>query len=221
MPSILLSHIANCVEMGKVDLRSPHPASLGGQNGADEWTKQAIDEGVSPGEILHEGLIAGMAVVGKKFRDGQMFLPEVLMAAKAMTAAMKHLEPHFLSGSIQPRGTIILGTVKGDLHDIGKKIVSLFFQGGGWRVVDLGVDVSTAKFLAAIETHQPSAIGLSALLTTTMLNMEGTIQEVKAHHPSVKIIIGGAPVTAEFARKSGADGYAPDPQGGLEWLAQV
>jgi methylmalonyl-CoA mutase cobalamin-binding subunit len=98
----------------------------------------------------------------------------------AMTAAMKHLEPHFLSGDVKPRGTIVLGTVKGDLHDIGKKIVSLFFQGGGWKVIDLGVDVSTEKFLAAIETHQPAAVGLSALLTTTMLNMEKTIQEAKA-----------------------------------------
>jgi 5-methyltetrahydrofolate--homocysteine methyltransferase len=221
MPSSLLFQIARCIELGKVDCRSPHPADLAGQNGADEWTRQAIDEGLPPAEILHDGLIAGMGIVGTKFRDGQIFLPDVLMSAKAMTAAMKHLEPHFLSGDIRPRGTVVLGTVKGDLHDIGKKIVSLFFQGEGWKVVDLGVDVSTAKFLAAIETHKPVAIGLSALLTTTMLNMEGTIREVKAQHPSVKIIIGGAPVTAEFARKSGADGYAPDPQGGLEWLAQV
>jgi 5-methyltetrahydrofolate--homocysteine methyltransferase len=219
--STLLVQIARCVEVGKVNLQSPHPADLKGQFGADEWTKQALDEGVSPTEILHNGLIAGMGVVGKKFREGQMFLPEVLMSAKAMTAAMKHLEPHFLSGNIKPRGTIVLGTVKGDLHDIGKKIVSLFFQGGGWKVVDLGIDVSTEKFIAAIEIHQPKAVGLSALLTTTMLNMERTIQEAKAKYPSLKIIIGGAPVTAEFARKAGADGYAPDPQGGLEWLAQI
>ena len=214
----LLSHIAECVEAGKINRSSPHPPELAGQDGADEWTARALAGGVPPTRVLHDGLIAGMAVVGLRFREGRVFLPEVLMSAKAMTAAMTHLQPFFTSGDIKPRGVVVLGTVKGDLHDIGKKIVSLFLQGGGWRVVDLGVDVTPEKFLAAIETHDPVAVGMSALLTTTMLNMERAVREIKAKHPNVSVLIGGAPVTQSFAEKIGADAYAADPQKGLEYL---
>ncbi len=217
----LLSQIAQCVEIGKINAQSPYPPQLKGQPGTDELTKQALESGATPDDVLNQGLIAGMSVVGKKFRDGSMFLPEVLMSAKAMTAAMKHLEPFFNSGAIVPKGTVVLGTVKGDLHDIGKKIVSLFLQGGGWKVVDLGVDVSTERFLQAVETHKPNAVGMSALLTTTMLNMEQTAKDIRARYPELKIIIGGAPVSKEFAAKIGADHYAPDPQRGLEYLNSI
>ncbi len=217
----LLNQIAHCVEIGKINAQSAYPPQDKGQPGTDELTKQALESGVSPNDVLNQGLIAGMSVVGKKFREGSMFLPEVLMSAKAMTAAMKHLEPFFTSGAIVPKGTVVLGTVKGDLHDIGKKIVSLFLQGGGWKVVDLGVDVSTEKFLQGIETHKPNAVGMSALLTTTMLNMEQTAKDIRARYPELKIIIGGAPVSKEFAAKIGADHYAPDPQRGLEYLNSI
>jgi 5-methyltetrahydrofolate--homocysteine methyltransferase len=183
--------------------------------------KQALDAGIPPTAVLHDGLVAGMTVVGTRFRAGHLFLPEVLMSAKAMTAAMKHLQPFFVSGSIRPKGTVVLGTVKGDLHDIGKRIVSLFLQGGGWQVIDLGVNVTPEKFVQAIDTHHPVAVGLSALLTTTMLNMEQTVLEIRAKYPGVKILIGGAPVSEEFAMKIGADAYAADPQKGLDYLNRL
>jgi len=131
---------------------------------------------------------------------------------------MKHLKPYFMSGEVKHKGKIVMGTVTGDLHDIGKKIVAMFFEGGGWEVIDLGVDVSAERFVQAIEEHKPLAVGLSALLTTTMVSMESITKEIKAKIPEVKVIIGGAPVTQDFADRIGADAYSPDPQGALDYL---
>ncbi len=214
----IVKEIAVCVERGKVDVKSPHPPELKGKEGADELTVKALKFGQSPKTILTEGLIAGMSVVGEKFRRNEIYLPDVLMSARAMTAAMNHIRPYFSSGDVQHKGKIILGTVQGDLHDIGKKIVGMFFEGGGWNVIDLGVDVGAEKYLAAIEEHNPEAIGLSALLTTTMVNMEKITKVVKKKYPDVKVLIGGAPITEEYKNKIGADIYSPDPQGALEYL---
>jgi methanogenic corrinoid protein MtbC1 len=215
---MLLEQIAICVERGKINAKSPYPPDLKGQEGADELTKRALDEGITPADILNSGLMIGMQRIGIRFRDKKIFVPDVLIAAKAMNAAMVHLRPFFLSNVVRHKGTIVVGTVLGDLHDIGKNIVSMILEGGGWKVVDLGVDVSPEKFLAAIAEHKPQAIGLSALLTTTMVNMEQVVKKVKEVSRSVKIIIGGAPVTQSFSDQIGADGYFAEPQGALEYL---
>ncbi|MBN1272396.1 MAG: cobalamin-dependent protein [Candidatus Aminicenantes bacterium] len=217
----IIEQIALCIEKGKISAASNHPAEMKGQPGADELTKRALEKETEPGIVLKKGLIKGMEKVGRLFRNNEIFLPDVLMAAKAMTAAMEHLRPHFQSGKIRHQGIIVLGTVAGDLHDIGKKIVGMFFEGGGWDVIDLGVDVKSDMFLKTVEEYQPRAVGLSALLTTTMVNMEKITEAVKGRFPKVKVIVGGAPLTESFAAKIGADAYFPDPQGSLEYLDGV
>jgi 5-methyltetrahydrofolate--homocysteine methyltransferase len=159
-----------------------------------------------------------MGAIGKKFSENKVFVPDVLMAAKAMQAGMAHLRPFFESGEAQHRGTLIIGTVQGDLHDIGKNLVCMVMEGGGFKVVDLGVDVSTEKFMEAVKENPGCAVGLSALLTTTMVNMEKTVKAVKETDADTKVIVGGAPLTMEFAKKIGADFYSPDPQGALDYL---
>ena len=214
----MLRRIARSVELGKINADSPYPPELVGQDGTDECVRKALETGIPPKEVLNQGLVAGMKTVGDRFRDGALFLPEVLMAARALTAGFEHLKPYFRSGELKPKGTILIGTVAGDLHDIGKKIVSLFLEGGGWQVVDLGVDVPAGKFLAAIEAHQPFAVALSTLLTTTMASMEAITREIKAQRPGIRVIVGGAPLTRTFADRIGADKYSADPQGALDFL---
>lgn len=214
----LLERIAICVDKGKVNFQSFHPPEMKGQEGADELVQIALREGISPDEILRTGLVAGMRQVGEKFKRKEIYLPDVLISAKAMTAGMGHLRPYFLSGDIQHKARIVMGTVSGDLHDIGKKIVAMIFEGGGWEVIDCGVDVSAESFIEAIDRYSPHAVGLSALLTTTMVSMEQITKEIKSAHPRILVIIGGAPVSEEFAKKIGADMYSTDPQGALELL---
>ncbi len=220
--SELLSRIAACVEFGKINKAAPFPPDMKGQEGADELTRQALDEGISAQRILTEGLMIGMEKVGIKFRENRVFVPQVLMSAKAMSTAMIHLKPFFLSGEVKEKGIFIIGTVEGDLHDIGKNLVSMMVEGNGWKVVDLGTDVKADRFIEALQEHKNAFVGLSALLTTTMVNMEKIAKAIKVAVPDVKIAIGGAPVTDEFRQKIGADAYAPDPQGLVEYLnAQV
>jgi len=219
--SEILEKIAECIEKGKIDANSPHPPDMKGQDGADEYTRKALDEGVSPEEILADALVPGMKVVGEKFANGEVFIPDLLMSSKAMNAAMAHLEPFFDSGEVKAKGTLIIGTVQGDLHDIGKNLVGMVVKGGGWELIDLGVDVSPEKFLAEIEKHPGCAVGLSALLTTTMPNMERICNSIKENSPDTKVIIGGAPITEKFAEKIGADAYYPDPQGAVEYLNSI
>ncbi|OGD28483.1 MAG: cobalamin-binding protein [Candidatus Aminicenantes bacterium RBG_13_63_10] len=214
----LLGRIALCIERGKADAPSPYPPDLAGEEGADELARRALEAGAAPEEVMRRGLVAGMERVGRLFRDGEFFLPDVLMSARAMTAALEHLKPHFLSGRVRHKGKVVMGTVTGDIHDIGKKVVSLFLQGAGWEVVDLGVDVPAEKFLAAVAEHRPRAVGLSALLTTTMAHMEDITRAIKTRHPDVLVLVGGAPVTRDFAEHIGADGTSPDPQGAVELL---
>jgi 5-methyltetrahydrofolate--homocysteine methyltransferase len=214
----LLERIAICIEKGKVNLQSLHPPEMKDQAGADELVRSALKEGISPAEILEMGLVVGMSQVGEKFQRNEIYLPDVLIAARAMTAGMEHLKPYFSSGDIQHQGRIVMGTVAGDLHDIGKKIVAMIFKGGGWDVIDCGVDVSAENFIKAIDQYSPHAVGLSALLTTTMIHMEQITKEIKSKYAGVLVVIGGAPVTAEFAGRIGADVYSPDPQGALDSL---
>jgi methanogenic corrinoid protein MtbC1 len=189
-----------------------------GKNGADELTLMALDEGFGPGEILENSLMEGMGKVGIKFRENKIFVPQVLMSAKAMSAAMLHLKPFFLSGEAKRKGTFIIGTVQGDLHDIGKNLVSMMVEGSGYEVIDLGTDVNAEQFISASEQHPGSILGLSALLTTTMANMENIVKKMKDHVPGSRICIGGAPVTQDFCDRIQADFYSPDPQGLVEYL---
>jgi methanogenic corrinoid protein MtbC1 len=214
----ILNKIAICVQNGKTDKVSPYPPDMKGQDGADELTGRALEEGKRPDEILENALIPAMAVVGDRFSRKEIYVPQMLMAAKAMNSAMKHLKPFFQSGETKRKGKFIIGTVSGDLHDIGKNLVSMMIEGGGWEVIDLGVDVGTEKFLKAIEENPGAVIGLSALLTTTMENMKKTVSSLKEKHSGLKILVGGAPVTQEYCDKIGADFYSPDPQGAVNYL---
>ncbi|MCX6150950.1 MAG: corrinoid protein [Ignavibacteriales bacterium] len=214
----LLEKISVCVERGKINAQSPYPPDLKGQDGAFELTKKALEIGLPPQSILNDGLMIGMKHIGEKFRENKIFVPDVLISAKAMKAAMELLKPYFQSGEVKHKGSIVLGTVTGDLHDIGKNIVSMVIEGGGWKVIDLGVDAGADKFINAINEFKVNAVGLSALLTTTMQNMETIAHKIKEAHPEVKVLVGGAPLTNEFANKIGADVYSPDPQGALEYL---
>jgi len=213
----LIGQISICIERGKVNRAAPYPPDLKEQDGADELAKQAIDAGIDPNEIL-QGCMTGMQKIGEKFARNEAFVPELLMSAKAMTAVMTHLKPFFQSGNVQRKGKFVIGTVGGDLHDIGKKLVAMVVEGNGWEVIDLGVDVSTDKFIAAIDEHPGCVVGMSALLTTTMVNMENSIQTIKEKYPDTKVIVGGAPLSSDYANKINADGYAPDPQGTVELL---
>lgn len=217
----LLEKIAYCVEYGKINKKAPYPPDLKDQDGADELTKQALDKGLAANDILTQGLVKGMEKIGVKFRENKVFVPQVLMSAKAMSTAMEHLKPFFMSGDVKRKGTFMIGTVAGDLHDIGKNLVSMMIEGNGWEVIDLGTDVRSEIFMEAIKSHSINYLGLSALLTTTMVNMEKTVKEIKAEMPDIKILIGGAPVNEEFRGQIGADFYSPDPQGAVEYLNKL
>lgn len=218
----LLQKLAECVEFGKINKIAPFPPQMKGEDGADEIARQLIDNGTDPQKILTEGLMPGMERVGIKFRENKVFVPQVLMSAKAMNTAMQHLKPFFLSGAARQKGTFIIGTVEGDLHDIGKNLVSMMVEGNGWKVVDLGVDVKAERFVSALHENPNAIVGLSALLTTTMTSMEKITRAVKEAVPTVKVAVGGAPVTQDFCNRIGADAYSRDPQGLVEYLnAQV
>jgi len=199
----------------------------GKRNDAAELTKKLIDAGVPAKRILDEGLIAGMSEVGEKFKNGEYFVPEVLVAARAMKAAMELLRPLLAASDVEPIGTVVIGTVRGDLHDIGKNLVAMMLEGAGFRVVDLGVDVPAEKFIEAAREHNAEIVGMSALLTTTMTYMPEVIKALEAEgiRNRVKVIVGGAPVTQEWADQIGADGYAPDAASAVdkckELLAQL
>lgn len=214
----IIEKIAFCIERGKVNKDAPFPPDLRGQEGSDELTLVALQSNISPDEIL-DACIQGMQRVGDKFSRNEVFVPELLMASKAMYAVMKHLQPYFESGAIKTKGKFIIGTVAGDLHDIGKNLVSMVVKGNGWEVIDLGIDAKPHKFLDAIKSHPDcTAVGLSALLTTTMVNMAKTVEEIKKTFPETKVIVGGAPVTKDAALRMGADAYGKNPQEAVEFL---
>jgi 5-methyltetrahydrofolate--homocysteine methyltransferase len=182
-----------------------------------QLVSQALSSGLRAGQILHEGLLAGMEEVGRRFRDGVYFLPEVLVAADALKAGMALLQPHLVAENVRPEKTAVIGTVAGDLHDIGKNLVGIMLQGAGFEVIDLGVDVPAERFVEVCRERSVSVVGLSALLTTTMPAMEATVRRLRAEltRPP-KILVGGAPVTQEYADRIGADGYGPDAASGAE-----
>ncbi|OFW51628.1 MAG: methyltransferase, partial [Actinobacteria bacterium RBG_13_35_12] len=177
-----------------------------------ELVKQALEENLLPKDILENGLIKGMNIIGVKFKKNEVYVPEVLIAARAMHTGMSILQPKLIETGVKNIGTIAIGTVKGDLHDIGKNLVKMMLEGAGFEVIDLGVDVTTDKFVEAVKEHKPNIIGMSALLTTTMVNMAEVIKALEAAglRDKVKIMIGGAPITQNYADQIGADGYSPD-----------
>ena len=184
----------------------------GKANDVKELVEKALANGAEPGSVLTEGLLAGMGVVGARFKKNEVYVPEVLIAARAMKAGMEVLQPHLASAGVEPVGVAVVGTVKGDLHDIGKNLVCMMLEGAGFKVVDAGIDVAPEKFVEVIVENNASIVGVSALLTTTMTNMKSVVEAVKASEKAgqTKVIIGGAPVTQSFCDEIGADGYAPD-----------
>ncbi len=190
----------------------------GNRKKVQELVSLAIKEGVPTERIINEGLIAGMQVVGERFKNNEIFVPEVLVSARAMHAGMDLLKPLLAKSPEILKGKIVIGTVKGDLHDIGKNLVTMMLEGAGYQVIDLGIDVDAEKFVESVKTHNPNILGMSALLTTTMPYMKVTIEalEKAGLRDKIKVIVGGAPVTEEFAKEIGADGYAEDAGSAVE-----
>ncbi len=184
----------------------------GNSASVEELTKKALSQDISAEEILNNGLVGGMNIVSEKFKNNEIFIPEVLISAKSMNSGLEIIKPILAEEKVKTRGKVVIGTVKGDLHDIGKNIVAMLLQGAGFDVVDLGADVSKEKFLEFVKNERADILGMSALLTTTMIYMKETIETLKnaGLRENVKVIIGGAPVTESYAAQIDADGYAPD-----------
>ncbi len=212
--------IALCIARGKVNKASPFPPDLKGQDGADEIAGEALRNGVSP-NLLLEGCMRGMDQVGKDFSENRAFVTNLVVSAGAMNAVLKHIKPFLESGEVQRKGKFVIGTVAGDLHDIGKNLVSMIITGGGFEVIDLGVDVTTGKFMDAMAKHPGCFVGLSALLTTTMVNMENCVKTIKKTYPDARVLIGGAPITQDFCTQIGADFYSPNAHDAVRYLNGV
>ena len=184
----------------------------GNTDKVEKLVKQALEEEIAPKDILENGLIEGMNIIGIKFKNNEVYVPEVLIAARAMHAGMDILKPKLIEAGVKNIGKVVIGTVKGDLHDIGKNLVKMMLEGAGFEVIDLGVDVSSETFVSAVKKYQPDILGMSALLTTTMINMGEVIKALQSANlrEKVKVMIGGAPITKNYAEQIGADGYSPD-----------
>ena len=193
----------------------------GSMDKVKELTLKALNEGEAAEKVLKGGLIPAMDRIGVRFRNNEIFIPEVLIAARAMHAGMGVLKPILAKSTTSTMTKVIIGTVKGDLHDIGKNLVGMMLEGAGFEVVDLGIDVPPEKFIQSAKESGAQVIGMSALLTTTMMQMQTTIQKIKAEGLKVKTVIGGAPLTAEFAKQIGADGYAPDAASAVSMIKEV
>lgn len=189
----------------------------------EELVGRSMEEKISFDDIINDGFISAMAVVGERFKNGEIFVPEMLMAARAMKAGLKVLEPAVIAGERKYFGKIVIGTVQGDLHDIGKNLVGMMLQGSGYEVIDLGIDVKAEKFIEAVKEHRPQVLGLSALLTTTMRFMKETVTAIDQAglRDKIKIIVGGAPITQRFANEIKADGYAPDAGSAVELVRNL
>ncbi|MGD0744282.1 MAG: corrinoid protein [Verrucomicrobiota bacterium] len=195
-------------------MNEPHPLTqaiiAGRRKDVPALVQQCLDAGETAGAIVEQRLVPGMAVIGERFKRNEIFVPEMLIAARAMKEALKILEPKLVAAGIKPEHSAIIGTVEGDLHDIGKNLVAMMWKGANIDVIDLGANVPVAKFVETIRQRQPKLVGLSALLTTTMPAMRDTVKTIRDAGLTVKILVGGAPITREYAREIGADGYAPD-----------
>ena len=182
----------------------------GKKNDVEALVDQALSSGIPTRQILNQGLIAAMEKLGVKFKNNEVFIPEVLVAARAMNAGLTKLEPYLIKDKVEPKGLVVIGTVKGDLHDIGKNLVAMMLKGAGYKIVDLGADVAPEKFIDAARTNKADVVALSALLTTTMVQMKTVIQALQASGLKMPVIVGGAPLTQDYADQVGAKGFAPD-----------
>lgn len=213
----VIEKIATCIERGKVSKDAAFPPDMKGQEGVDEIASAALKEGISPDDLL-KGCMIGMDRIGKKFSENKAYVPDLCVSANAMKVVMNHLQPYLESGQLKRKGTFIIATVQGDLHDIGKNLVAMAIRGAGYEVIDLGIDIPTGKILQAISEHQDSFVGLSALLTTTMGAMKESVQTIQEKHPDTKVLIGGAPITQKFCDEINADFYSPDFYDAIEFL---
>ena len=204
----ILESINHCVVQGHIDATSKFPKNMEGQEGVRELTQRAIADGVAVEDILMKGLIPAMTIVGQRYENNEIFVPEMLFSAKAMKSGLELIKPFLLEGSDLILGKVIVGTVQGDLHDIGKNLVCMMLEGAGFEIEDLGINIPAAKFLEAAKNNPEAIIGMSALLTVTMKNMKGVIELLRANELDNKVFIGGAPVTPAFAEEIGAEGYA-------------
>ncbi len=186
-----------------------------------EYTDTAVAQGLDVSLILNDGLIAGMNVIGALFKNDEVYVPEVLMAARAMHTGLAVIKPLIASAGLKEKGIVAIGTVKGDMHDIGKNLVIMMLEGAGYKVIDLGTDVPTEKFLQVVDEQRPQIVGLSALLTTTMPQMQETVKRLKEYGNRIKIVVGGAPITAKFAQEIGADGFAADAASAVEKVSEL
>jgi 5-methyltetrahydrofolate--homocysteine methyltransferase len=203
-------------------LEAMQEALMGGRKAEVETLlDRALAEGLPTRRILNEGLIAGMEKLGVLFKNNEVFIPEVLVAARAMNAALVKLEPLLIKEGIEPKGCVVIGTVKGDLHDIGKNLVAMMLKGAGFKIVDLGADVAPEKFVEAAKTHRADVVALSALLTTTMAQMKAVISALQTAGLNGPVIVGGAPLTADYASQIGARGYAPDAASAVDVVHQL
>lgn len=218
---MLLEQIAVCIARGKLNAESKIPPDLAGQPGAVEWVRQALDMGIDPMTVIHEGLSVGMRRVGDLFSQQKAFIPDMLLASRAFTAALEVVKERFVFGESNARGTFVLGTVQGDLHDIGKNLVAHIVAGAGYHVVDLGTNVPPERFVEEVRKHGRCAVGLSTLLTTTMPNMEKAVKLLREQCPDIPVIVGGAPVTDSFASRIGADAHGEDPRDAVRWLDET
>ncbi len=206
------------------DLQALAEAVINGdRDEAVRLAQEAVDEGVPPESIVNEGMIVGMNEVGRRFKANEFYVPEVLIAARAMHAGMDVVKPLLTESGIEPRGRVVIGTVQGDLHDIGKNLVAMMLEGGGYEMIDLGVDIPPDQFVEAVDEHSPNIVAMSALLTTTMPGMKDTIDALEGAgmRDKVKVMIGGAPVTQDYADEIGADGYAPDAASAVDLAAEL
>jgi methanogenic corrinoid protein MtbC1 len=213
----IVEQIAMYVARGKVSKSSWFPPEMKDQDGADEIAADALKKGIQP-NVLLEGCVLGMERIGKEFGENKAFVTNLIVSAAAMNAVLKHIKPFLESGEVKRKGKFVIGTVTGDMHDIGKNLVSMIIKGGGFEVIDLGVDVPTNKFVDAIAQHPGCFVGLSALLTTTKINMEKSVEAIKKIYPDTKVLVGGAPITQDFCIHIGADFYSPNPQEAVEYL---
>ena len=187
----------------------------------EKLVDEALAAQIPTGQILSEGLIAGMQRLGVLFKNNEVFIPEVLVAARAMHAGLAKLEPFLVRDGIQPKGAVVIGTVKGDLHDIGKNLVGMMLRGAGYKIIDLGIDVPAEKFVAAAKDNKADIVALSALLTTTMIQMKSIVEAVRTSGLGIPVVIGGAPVTREYANEINAQGYAPDAASAVEEVSRL
>ncbi len=215
----IAERIATCIARGKVNRAGWYPPDMKDQDGADEIAATALKNGVPP-DVLLQGCMLGMDRIGKDFSEKKAYVTNLVISGVAMNAVLKHIKPFLQSGEVKRKGKFVIGTVSGDLHDIGKNLVSMLITGGGFEVIDLGVDVPTNRFLTALAEHPGCFIGLSALLTTTMPNMESSVAAIKKAYPDTRVLIGGGPITSDFCTRIGADFYSSNPHDAVEYLKE-